>query len=184
MVAERYRCPTCDPTDPADQARLDQLEYDRERLRTELSGWYFVMGPARIDCAEASKWRNRYCATAVSASLGPNALAAVEYMGTELDWLQFIWGLTRGDDAWTPAQFLALQRAACAEDICSRTEPWRPECAPRRCTGGGGITFEAWRLYAELAEAGRPETVAVTEGQWNRILDRGREFGVSTDLTP
>ncbi|GEM_PF-5475437 len=77
MVAERYRCPTCDPTDPADQARLDQLEYDRERLRTELSGWYFVMGPARIDCAEASKWRNRYCATAVSASLGPNALAAV-----------------------------------------------------------------------------------------------------------
>jgi hypothetical protein len=64
-------------TDRGDQALLAQLDYDRERLRTELSGWYFVMGPARIDCAEASKWRNRYCATAVSASLGPNALAAV-----------------------------------------------------------------------------------------------------------
>ncbi len=133
MVAERYSCPTCDPAVPGEQAILDRLEYDRNRLLTELAGWYFVIGPARIDCAVASKWRNRYCASAVSASLGPNALATVEYMGTELDWLQFFWGLTRGEEAWTTAQFFALQRAACAQDICSRTEPWRPDCAPQRC---------------------------------------------------
>ena len=152
---------------------------------TELAGWYFVIGPARIDCAMASKWRNRYCASAVSAALSPSrSPATVEYLGTELDWLQFFWGLTRGDDAWTPAQFLALQRAACAQDICSRTEPWRPECAPQRCVGSDGITFEAWGLYAELAEAGRPETVALTVDQWRNLEVSGDRYGVSTDLTP
>ena len=151
---------------------------------TELAGWYFVIGPARIDCAMASKWRNRYCASAVSAALSPSrSPATVEYLGTELDWLQFFWGLTRGDDAWTPAQFLALQRAACAQRICSAVE-WSPDCAPQRCVGSDGITFEAWGLYAELAEAGRPETVAVTAEQWNRLRERGNEYGVSTDLQP
>ena len=92
-------------------------------------------------------------------------------------------GASPDDASWTPTEFLALQRAACAERICSRTEPWSSECEPQRCNGGV-IGAEAWRLYDELATAGRPESVAVTRDQWLRILDLGREYGVSTNLEP
>ncbi|MFC1643319.1 hypothetical protein ACFL5O_11665, partial [Myxococcota bacterium] len=157
---------------------------DRNRLLSELAGRYFVLAPARIQCSQASKWRNNHCATEVSAALAGSPPASVQYLGTELDWLQFYWGLTRGPDAWTPTQFLAVQRAACAQRICSDDETWSVECEPQRCTGGNDITMEAWRLYEELAAAGRPETVPLTPQQWFELDRKGDTYGVSTVTVP
>ena len=159
------------------------LADDQSRLRNQLAGWYFVTAPARVRCSEASKWRNHYCASQISAALAGMTPSAVEYLGTELDWLQFFWGLTRGQDAWTPTQFLALQRAACAQRICPAVE-WSTECEPQRCTASPAITNEPWRLYDELATAQRPESAPVTPAQWDLLVLRGDQYGVSTDLQP
>lgn len=96
----------------------------------------------------------------------------------------------RATHAWTPTQFLALQRAACAQRICSAVE-WSPECEPQLCVGrvsvtgdNTAITNEAWRVYDELATAGRPESAPVTPEQWDRLVLLGDIYGVSTDLRP
>ncbi len=155
---------------------------DRNRLLGELSGWYFIKAPARVSCSDAHKWRNNYCAEEVSAALAGGSPSAVEYLGTELDWLQFIWGLSRGTDAWTPTEFLGLQRAACAQRICSAAETWAPDCEPERCGATSVLATEAWRVYQELADARRPESLPITEAQWNLLIARGDQFGVSTNL--
>src|SRR5512145_782837 len=50
--------------DAASNALIDKFytdQADKDYLRSELVDWYFVEGPSRISCAQATRWRNKYC---------------------------------------------------------------------------------------------------------------------------
>jgi hypothetical protein len=55
-----------------------------------------VEPPTLINCAEATKWRNTYCAPTTPETITPDVASC----GVERDWLQFYWAVnTRGDAA-------------------------------------------------------------------------------------
>jgi len=128
-----------------------------------------------IRCGDPTRWRNHYCVedvTGVPLVTTPD----VAEMGVEMDWMQFNWSLTRGQDAWKISDFFALQRAACNNRLCE----WTDEHSLR-----------AWVKYEELTSLAQSdpgslpaELQAMTLFQWNLLRDMGREHGVSTDLAP
>src|SRR5690606_13898761 len=68
-----------------------------------------VEPPVVFSCAFAAKWRNNYCVDATST---PD----VSYVGVELDWQQFFYGLTTPGDpgSWTVTDTFLPYRAVCA----------------------------------------------------------------------
>jgi hypothetical protein len=163
---------------PEGQQKVRQLytdPVDQQHLIADRGTWYFVEGPVLIRCADSTRWRNHYCAqdvTGVPLVTTPD----VAEMGVEMDWMQFDWSLTRGQDAWKISDFFALQRAACGN---------------RLCQGEDEHSLHAWRMYQTLASQAQSdpsnlpaELKELSDNQWQTLTNAGDNHGVSTKLTP
>jgi len=170
-VARKSKCHRVG--DAASTALIDEFytdQADKNYLRSELADWYFVEGPSRISCADATRWRNKYCTGATS---GITTVPGVSELGNEMDWMQFYWALTRDTDAWRIPQYFALQREACGGRLCKRTDEH---------------SLHAWKKYDELRAnptgelVGSSATTGLSAQQWLKLVNTGFVHGVSLDL--
>lgn len=148
---------------------------DRNYLRTKLADWQFVKGPSLINCGDASRWRNKHCTEDPTTSpiIVDSSGPALAELGNEMDWMQFMWALTRDVNSWKIQQFFTLQQAA---------------CGGRFCRAQDDHSLHAWKLY-EAARLNPPATLlpgatnGISNSQWLRLASEGYIHGVSLDLS-
>jgi hypothetical protein len=88
-----------------------------------------TLPPFGISCRDPAKWRNRHCPMSEAAE-----------MGTELDWMVFLWNLnTRPDHPTTMTDLWRIYRHACHPAPAGQAPPVEPAL----CRGGEELSWRA-----------------------------------------
>jgi hypothetical protein len=134
-------------------------------------GRQLVRPPLPVSCKQSVKWRNQHCeGRAISSDEAP------AQMGTEYDWLGFLWNVhTSAENASTMDDLYSIYQHACGEPAGPAKECSNSTVRWERCTDSGCS----------------PSTLGVREGVERHfgaddphaalVRDLGNQFGVNTN---